>query len=251
MGPGRGLAWEEMHLSHLSSGSRQRLIALATAFLFSLLSCGREVTGPSDGVGVRYAQGLSFISQFPAPLAGVAQGVGSVVPFDRVRVVFRRTDGSVALDTTVTFGANLDSLQLSFRVALAGGAPPSGEPLDLSLAFVNAAGDTVFRGGPIPVIARIPAAGAPPPTPATVPLTYTGPGASAAGVIVSPDTVTVVAGDPFLFTAVAVDGQASPIAGTPLVFRSLDPSRATLTSAGAGSGAATALAPIRATSRTA
>ena len=240
MGPVRGLAWEEMHIPRLSSGSRQRLIALATAFLFSLLSCGREVTGPSDGVGVRYAQGLSFISQFPAPLAGVAQGVGSVVPFDRVRVVFRRTDGSVALDTTVTFGANLDSLQLSFRVALAGGAPPSGEPLDLSLAFVNAAGDTVFRGGPIPVIARIPAAGAPPPTPATVPLTYTGPGASAAGVIVSPDTVTVVAGDPFLFTAVAVDGQASPIAGTPLVFRSLDPSRATLTSAGAGSGAATA-----------
>ena len=225
-------------LNRLPSRSRRVLAAIATLGL-SLLSCGRDVTGP--GEGLRYATGLSFLAQFPAPLAEVADGAGSVVPFERVRVVFRRADGTVALDTSIVFPANADSMALDLRVPLASGAPASGEPMALSLDYVNAAGDTVFRGGPVPVVAAPRAAGSPPPEPAPVPLTYTGPGATATSLDVTPETLTVVAGDAFSFSATARDGQGAPIANAPIVFTSLDATRATLTARNAGAGTTTTL----------
>ncbi|MCE9601364.1 MAG: Ig-like domain-containing protein [Gemmatimonadetes bacterium] len=209
----------------------------------SLLSCGREITGP--GEGLRYASGLSFVAEFPAPLASVAAGAGAVVPFTQVRVVFRRADLSVALDTLVNFPSNADSIALDLRVPLAASASASeGEPLALTLAYVNAAGDTVFRGGPVPVLAQVRAPGSPPPPPAAVPLTYVGPGAQATGILMVPETLTVTAGDPFTFTATARDGQGSVIAGAPIVFTTLDPSRATLGSPAGGAGTSTALRGI-------
>jgi hypothetical protein len=171
----------------------------------------------------------------------VADGAGSVVPFDRVRVVFRRSDESIALDTTIVFPANADSMALDLRVPLSSGAPASGEPMALSLDYVNAAGDTVFRGGPVPVVAAPRAPGAPPPAPAPVPLTYTGPGATATSIDVTPETLTVVAGDAFTFNATALDGQGAPVANAPIVFTSLDATRATLTSRNAGAGTTTTL----------
>ena len=124
------------------------LVAAVGVLALSLLSCGREITGP--GQGLRFATGLSFLAEFPAPLASVAAGAGSVVPFDRVRVVFRRTDESVALDTLITFPSNADSIALDLRVPLSASASGTvGEPLALMLAYVNATGDTVFRGGPV------------------------------------------------------------------------------------------------------
>lgn len=218
---------------------RRPLLAALGVLALSLLSCGREVTGP--GEGVRFATGLSFIAEYPAPLTNVAAGAGSVVPFERVRILFRRSDQSAALDTTVSFPSNADSVALDLRVPLASSAPAAGEPLTLTLAYVNAGGDTVFRGGPVPVVAQVRSAGSPPPPPAAVPLTYTGVGSTAAGVAIAPDTVTVTAGDAFSFTATALDGQGAPIAGVPLVFSSLDPARATITAAGAGAGTTTTL----------
>ncbi len=215
----------------------RRILALAATFALSLLSCGREITGPD--AGLRFATGLSFLGEYPRPIASVAEGAGSVVPFERVRVVFRRSDGSVALDTSVNFPSTADSVALDLRVQLSSGAPASGETLALSLAYMNAAGDTVFRGGPVDVLAAPRAPGAPPPAPAPVPLTYVGPGANAAGIAVTPETLTVVAGDPFTFTATALDGQGAPMSGVPIVFTSLDLTRATLTSRTAGAGTTT------------
>jgi hypothetical protein len=225
----------------LRARPRTILAALGLAGL-SLLSCGRELTGPERGL--RVASGLSFIGQYPGPLASVAEGAGSVVPFERVRIVFRRSDGSAALDTVVNFPSNADSIALDLRLELASDAPPQGEALALSLAYMNSAGDTVFRGGPIPVVAQVRAPGAPPPAPAPVPLTYTGPGANATAVVIAPETLTVTAGDPFSFSAVARDGQGNAVTGTPIVYTTLDPARATLTSQSAGSGTATALRGI-------
>ncbi len=185
------------------------------------------------------ATGLSFVGQFPGPLASVADGAGSVVPFERVRIVFRRSDGSAALDTTVLFPSNADSIALDLRVPLATGAPESGEPMNLALAYVNATGDTVFRGGPVPVVAQLRAPGTPPPPPAPVPLSYVGPGAQATAVTIAPDTLTVTAGNAFAFTATARDGQGAIIAGVPIVYTTLDPLRATLTSAANGTGTTT------------
>ncbi len=215
----------------------RRLLLVAAAVLLSQFACGREITGP--GAGLRFASGLSFLAQFPGPLANVAAGAGDVVPFERVRIVFRRTDGSVALDTVVNFPSNADSIALDLRVPLDPGAPAAGEPMTLALAYVNAAGDTVFRGGPVPVVAQSRPVGAPPPPPAPVPLTYVGPGATAVSVAGLPDSITLVAGDPFTVTATAFDGQGAPMANVPLVFSSLDLTRATVTNAAAGAGITT------------
>lgn len=210
------------------------LLALGCAF--SLLSCGREVTGP--GAGLRFAQGITFVAQFPGPLANVTTGAGTVVPFDRVRVVLRRSDGTVAIDRVALFAAGSDSVRLDLRVPLGSGTSAEGEPLSLNLAYVNAVGDTVFRGGPVTVTALPERAGEPPPPPASVPLTYTGPGANAVSVAIAPETLTVVAGSPFAFTAVARNAQQAVVPAAPFVFTSLDTLRARITALGAGAGTA-------------
>lgn len=221
--------------------SRWLLSALGLVGL-SLLSCGRELTGPERNL--RFATGMSFIGQYPGPLASVAAGAGSVVPFERVRIVFRRSDGSAALDTTVTFPSNADSIALDLRVPLATGAPESGEPMNLSLSYMNVAGDTVFRGGPVPVVAQLRTPGSPPPPPAPVPLTYVGPGSQATAITIAPETLTVTAGDVFAFTGTARDGQGAAIVGVPIIYTALDPVRATLPTQASGSGTTTTLRGI-------
>jgi len=69
-----------------------------------------------------------------------------------------------------------------------------------------------------------------------VPMAYTGPGSSATGVKISPRSVDVFGGDPFAFTAQAVDGSGNPVPGTPIVWASLDESRAVVSSPTDGSG---------------
>ena len=155
---------------------------LALGALFSLLSCGREVTGP--GPGMRLAHAIAFVAEFPAPLASVVDGAGSVVQFDRVRVVLRRADGSVAIDQVASFAAGADSVVLDLRVALRTGTPSTGEPLGLNLDYINASGDTVFRGGPVIVRAIPEGRNSEPPQPVAVPLSYTGPGAEAVSVTI-------------------------------------------------------------------
>lgn len=214
----------------------RRLATIVAAFALSLLSCGREITGPHNGVARRVAHGLSFIAEFPGPLASVAAGAGTVVPFERVRVLFLRLDGRPALDTLIPFPAQSQELALSLSVALSDNAPAAGEELALFLRYINAAGDTVFRGGPVAVLAVPAGARGGSPAPATVPLIYSGPGASATSVIAAPDTSWLTSGDPFAFTAVARDAADSIITDAPVVWTSLDPQRATLAAMHTGSG---------------
>jgi len=228
-----------LRASRLLRSPRALVLAIGALGL-SLLSCGRELTGP--GGPARFADGLSFLAEFPEPLRNAETGAGSYVPFDRVRVVFRRTDGAVALDTLVSFGAGTDSIAVSFRVALSPSAPSSGEPLTLSLRYVNAAGDTVFSGGPVAVVARATAPGQTGPAPVNIPVDYVGVGSTATSVVISPESLTVLAGSPFAFSASALDGQGAPIAGTPLVYSFLDPAHGALTGSTApGAGTLTAL----------
>lgn len=218
--------------AHLTARSLRRLAVSVGAVLLALLSCGREVTGP--GGAPRVADGLSFVGLFPGPLANVSEGAGSIVPFDRVRVFFRRADGSVALDRIIPFPAGVDTVAVSLSVTLSSRAPVEGEPLDLFLRYLNATGDTVFSGGPVQVLAVPAERGAPPPLPATVPLVYTGPGANAVGIRIVPETLSVVAGDAIAFTAQALDAQQAVIANAPITFTSLDTTRATVALGGTG-----------------
>jgi hypothetical protein len=234
-----------MRLPRLSNSPVRRLAFTGVAFLAVLLSCGKDVTAPGvKGVYNSLRGNFSVAPQFPEVLTQTAGATGSV-PFDRVRIVLRHADGSIALDTLVNFPVGSDSVPLVLNVPLLASTPASGEPLSLNLGYVNAAGDTVFKGsvGSINVTPTIP--GSPPPPPVQVPVKYSGPGANAVAVKISPRSASVVSGSSFGFSATAVDATNAPVAGAPIIWSSLDPSRATITPAGAG----TALPNVRGSAR--
>ncbi|MGH7654881.1 MAG: hypothetical protein ACREN6_09480, partial [Gemmatimonadaceae bacterium] len=215
--------------------SRRRLAILGVACVAATLSCNRDVTGPNGG---RLVHGLSWNSVFPRPLRDVGGLSAGVVDFNRVHVVLLHSDGTIALDSTISFASGTDSLTVSLSVRLLTDAPASGEPMELDLAYINAASDTVFKGGPIPIIA------APPPVsgginpPVQIPVTYTGPGASATSVVIAPRIDSVGGAAPFSFTAVTKDAGGKVTSGTPVIWTSLDPTIATITAPAAGTGVA-------------
>jgi len=219
----------------------RRLAILGLVFVGAILSCGKDITGPGGG---RFARGLSWNAIFPPVLRSVGVSSG-VVDFTHVHVVLHHSDGTIALDTVVNYPSNADSVTVSLSVPLLHDAPAAGEPMTVNLGYIDAAGDTVFKGGPISLLAAPapPGGGANPPV--QVPVAYTGPGATATSVVISPRADTVVAGAPFTFTAVAKDAGGNAQAGTPIVWATPD-TLATITAPNAGVGVARA---IRGTAR--
>ena len=212
----------------------RRIALLGVLFVAAVVSCGKDVTGPL-GSAARYVRGLAFNPIFPP--AFQVSGASGVVQFNRVHVVLHHNDGTIALDTTIDFPVGTDSLTLDLTVKLLDNAPTTGEPMSLNLGYLNAAGDVVFSGGPVSVTAAPPSAPGVPNPPVQVPVIYTGPGATAVSVAISPRSLTVLAGGTFAFSASANDASGSPIAA-PIIWNSLDPSIATVSSAAAGSGVA-------------
>ena len=213
----------------------RRVLVIGLAFAIAAISCGRELTAPNGAL--RFARGISWNAIFPQVLSQVGVSGTGIVPFTRVHIVLRHADGSIALDTVVDFPSTASSVPVTLTVPLAAGAPATGEVLSLNLAYINAAGDTVFRGGPTPVLAAPTVPGAPAPPPVSIPVTYTGPGASATTLRISPRQLAVGAGNTFNFSAIA-SGPSGAIPGTPIVWTSLDQSLATINSPGAGAGSA-------------
>ncbi|MFI5311545.1 MAG: beta strand repeat-containing protein, partial [Gemmatimonadales bacterium] len=218
----------------------RRLALVGAACVVAVLSCGREAgspTAPGGIPGVRYARGLSIQPVFP-PILTQTGGAASTVPFDHVRLLLLHSDGTVALDTIVSFTPGADQVTLTVTVSLLPGAPATGELMALSMDYVNAAGVTVFHGGPVSVNAAPTVAGQPPPPPVQIPISYTGPGAAAVSVRISPKTLTVFAGDPFTFSALALDASGVVIPNTPVVFAVSD-GPATVSTSGTGTAGAT------------
>jgi hypothetical protein len=195
--------------------------------------CGRELTGPR---GTRPGA-VQLSPAFPSlRLPGASQplSVGSIVSFVRVRIVLLRANGDTVLHRVINFPADSASISLSFPVTLDAAAPATGEVLAATLRFIDATGDTVFRGGPINVVATPPNIPAPP-TP-EIPLTYTGTGSNAASLTITPRSASVRNGDLIAFTAIALDAQGGTLPGTPVAYSSLDTSRVRV---GLSSGSAT------------
>ena len=220
------------------STSRAPLRAAALGvFLASLLvSCGREAPAPTgDGVTLARHGMLVFEPVFPRLPGGAS--LSDVVQFEKVRVVLHRADGSVALDTTVFFPVGVDSVVLATSVPLSPSAGSSGEVFKLDLGYLNAAGEVVFKGGPVDLTV-VPKGSSNQPAPVQIPVQYSGPGSTATKVTISPKTVSVSEGQGFAFAAVATDASGTPFPSAPIVWASLDPAIAVLSSSGAGSGVA-------------
>ena len=221
-----------------------RVAAIGIGVLaLSSLSCGREVTAPGGGVSfVRRGQ-FSVDPQFPRLMNNAS--LAGVVEFERVRVVLRRADGTIALDTMVLFPVGADSVALAVDVPLGAATGASGENLKLSLGYINATGDTVFKGGPVDVTVVPQGSGATPP-PVTIPVVYSGAGSSATLITVSPRAFTGYPGDRFAFTGRALDTQGAAIPNTPIIWATSDGSRVILDS---NLGSAGTLAGARGTAR--
>lgn len=210
--------------------SSRRAVLLAALFGASLLSCGREITGPDGGPFGRTAS-LALMPELPAPM--VVEGSGDVVAFTRVRAILLRSDNTELLSQVVDFPADADEVPLSLSVPLPVNTPASGLPLQLLLRYINAAGDTVFAGGPVPVVAVPVGSGTGEPQPVAITLDWVGPGSDAASVELTPATGTAVSGTQTTFTVVVRDGQGQPMTGVPVVFSTPDPTRATVTASSA------------------
>ena len=211
----------------MPAASPIRRLTLAAGLLIAVLvACGKELTAPVIRPGSLFQRvaALTFAPQYETALpAGALRAALTQVAFERVRITLRREDGSIALDTVVSFPVGNDSLFLALNVPLPASAPAEGVRLSLNLGYVNAAGDTVFKGGPIPVLATPTTAGGPPPAPVQVPVQYTGPGATAASVAIAPKVVTGLAGQSTGFSAQARTSSGQVLPGTPIVFSSSDP----------------------------
>lgn len=215
---------------------RRSALLLAGALVALQLSCGREITGPGTGVGGRLVS-LALAPRMPTPgsqLAG-AQGISAVVPFDRVRIVVNRQSetqtptAAPVFDRTFPFPSTSDSIALSVSVPL-GTNDTEGVSIAMRIAFINAQGDTVFRGGPTGTFAPLGGTS----EPIEVPIRYTGVGSQATSVVLSPDSATAIAGATTTFTAEARDTTGA-IAGTPLYFYSPDTARALIANPAIGS----------------
>jgi len=231
-----------------------RRVAVVASLLFAVLvACGRELTAPvaTPVVNVFKRTGaLLFTPQvetaIPAELRPAAL---QQVVFERVRITLRREDGSIALDTVVLFPAGATELTLTLQVPLPVSAPASGVPLSLNLGYVNAAGDTVFKGGPLPVTVVPTTGSGNPPAPVSVPISYTGPGATATAVVIAPKSFSGLVGQTLTFTAQALSGTGQVMPGTPIVYSSSNAAVVTVDPASGaarlvGRGTATVLAAL-------
>jgi hypothetical protein len=232
-------------MTSLPSPSRAVRVLLGLVGALLIGSCGRESPLPlSNGVSLARHGLFSVEPVFPRLVGG--KSLEDVVQFEKVRIVLRRADGSVALDTTVLFPVGVDTVVLAASVPLSPASGTSGENFKLDLGYMNAAGEVVFKGGPVDLTVVPKGSSTPAPAPVQIPITYSGPGSTARNVVVSPRSVAVTEGGAFAFTAVAIDAAGNVIPNTPIVWATPDPTRVVLNSSTAGDGHALA---VRGTAR--
>lgn len=178
---------------------------------------------------------MALRTHLPASIVAAGAAVAAqLVPFTRVRLVFARLTGGVALDTT--FDASMDgaSIDLSVNVPLSLDLPVLGEPMTVSVSCIDASGTVVYRSVPALVTLRPGRANAP----VEIQLEYVGDGGLASIVRITPQRITVSVGQPFAFTATVLDAAGNTMQGVPIVWSVLDAGLATLTSPLGGLGAA-------------
>ncbi len=211
----------------------RRSALLALALFASLLSCGREITGPG---GRGALVGLNFAPDYSSMIDevdGVAHSVAALVPFNRVRIELRRIDSTIAAAQVVDFPSTATEIPLTISVRLGDAAQDGAEPLTAYLRYINAAGDTVFAGGPVNVTARVQQRGQQP-EPVLVPVSPTVPGAFFARIDIAPDTVVATSGQSASFTAVGYDGQDNVVPNAIIGFISRNPALVAVPSLGEG-----------------
>lgn len=233
------------------STHRGQTAALVAALLVLVASC---VDAPSAPEGMAATPGPFVI----APVFSlVGPGGGTVTPaqasalgdaFDRVdhfRMIVTKAGGAVVLDTIIEVTPGSDEYDLQVDVSAV-----AGESFLVTLIALEGTTE-LFKAESIPVTAATPGApGAAPPPAANIPLTYTGPGATAVSVEVAPGQVVLGAGGTAQMGAKVLDDQGAVIAGALVSWSSTAEGVATISASGVVTGAGDGIAEVVATSPT-
>ncbi|HKS06090.1 MAG TPA: Ig-like domain-containing protein [Gemmatimonadaceae bacterium] len=223
------------------SGVRQSRRAGVPAIRFGALVAALIAAGCDNPSSSNPERGLVLRTRMPAALEGVGPAVAAqLVPFDRVRLVLTRLTGARAADVSFPVDAAQDPIQLSLDVPLGLNVPLLGELFTLIVECIDSNGAAVYRGGPVPVLVK-PGTATPP---VDIQLAYVGGGSVATVLQIVPNTLSVLLGQAFSFTATAFDAQGNPV-DAPIVWSVLDPLLATLTSPLGGAGSALGLGTAR------
>jgi len=191
--------------------TRLRPVVLA---LFAAVASTLWITSCSDAGPVVPIEGrLAVAPTFETDAAGI-------IEITSIRFTLARSGATLAKDTVIQIASGADSVVLELTVPLFA----ADEVFSLQVAMVDAAGDTVFRAGPLNVTAT--ASGDPPVIPLT--FVYTGTGANAEAVQLVTDTARLFTGETVVLGAIALDSAGHAIPGTPIGWRSLDTTRATV-----------------------
>ncbi len=224
------------------------LFAVAALSGFALTSCVDAPAAPEgSGLGIapfRLQPKLTLVAP-RARVAGTAIADALSDAFDLVDtfrlIVSRAATGAVLLTAERTVTPGQDEYDLSVEAS----GVSQGEQLLVTVVALQ--GSTVlFESAPISVTVRT-TSSSDPPAPLSVPLVYTGPGASAGAIEVGPASRIVAPGGTASFGATVTNTDGSVIAGVPVSWTTEAASVATVDRSGVASGVAEGLTRVTAT----
>ncbi|HKS05752.1 MAG TPA: putative Ig domain-containing protein [Gemmatimonadaceae bacterium] len=170
---------------------------------------------------------------FESPLAS------SVIPLSRARIVLRRADGSIVVDTLISFPGGVAPQEFGIPVqsaSLTGVAADVlsnpliasqvGSTATLALDLISPTGVMQFSSS----LVSLPFVSGIEPPPVEIPVRYVGPGSSASTVQISPNSATLDVGANLDLIARALDGAGADQPAAPVYWTSLDPSVASVAS---------------------
>jgi alpha-tubulin suppressor-like RCC1 family protein len=144
----------------------------------------------------------------------------AVAPASSLRLRVRRLNGTAALDTTLSFAPETESVELTATVPLELTAPsdPPMERLVVLATFYGEAMDSLFSSGPDTMDVFAGAENSVTPS-----LRYVGTGFDAESLHIDPRGASLSVGDQFTFSATAFDSSGNAIAQTPVLWSVLEP----------------------------
>jgi Tol biopolymer transport system component len=172
----------------------------------ALANCGD--LGPDEGE-------LGHLAIQPVFAAGAA-----AVDVTAIRARLSRPgQPGFAADTTIPLQSDSGTVEIPLSIRLT----TSPEDFLLEVLIIGTEGDTVFRGGPTPVTVR---SGSDEPAVAEVDIEYVGVGSDAAFMFIEGESLDVPAGGELILDAMVFDSMENLIEGVPVLWSSLDQTRA-------------------------
>ena len=200
---------------------RQHAVLIAAICVAAGVTCSDRGTGPSSGL-------LSRIGFRPALTEAASQIYRDLVTFgldlDNIRLRLTRAGGEVVKDTVIALGANQDEVRVELTI-------PLRAPEELLTALVELRdGTVVLFSGTQEIIARPGQSGGGDSEPLVV--TYTGPGADAVSLSVSPSERSIFTTDSVDYVATATNQNQQSVPVVAIAWSVEDPSRGTVSASG-------------------